>query len=427
MARFIAITLLLVTIPAATTRASDTGPEYLEQAEIRDPLKSGFRLFRLPFEDERENTLHTRTFYQDRTLDGARDRQNWAGGGWLNAVGTYFNESVQVAGTIYTSQKLYADQDKAETGALQPDHNGYTQLGEFYVSYARDKVALQAGRYAVDLPYINKHDIRMTPQTFQGAQAVYKPSERWTVGASMLTHVKPRTREGFDSLYERAGLDRNEDIWVGGSLYEMSPGTQVGVFALHAPDYHNGAYVEMSKRFELNSDRYIQVSGQYTWQESTGDELDGDFNANHYGARLTWKRDWYSGSLAWTDYPEEDRLRSPWGGIPGYTSVLINDFDRPEESAWLLGGTVELDRFGAPGLSINAKAIYGDTPDCGVSASPDQDEYNLNFNYRPPRSILAGLLLQLRFGWVDRDDTCEGGDAIDITEVRFVTNYAFNF
>ena len=427
MRRIAAIPALAIAIGAVNAGASDTGPEYLEQAEIRDPLKSGFHLFRLPFEDQRQNTLHTRTFYQDRTYDGLPDRQNWAGGGWLNVVGTYFEESVKVAGTVYTSQKLWADQDKAETGALQPDHNGYTQLGEIYMSFNLDKVAVQAGRYEVDLPYINKHDIRMTPQTFQGAQAVYQPRPGWSIGTGVLTHIKPRTREGFDALYERAGLDRNEDVWVGGSLYEVSPGTQMGVFALHAPDYHNGAYIEFSKRFARAEDRYIQVSGQYTWQESTGDELDGDISARHYGARVTWKRDWYSGSLAWTDYPEEDRLRSPWGGIPGYTSVLINDFDRPEETAWLLGGTVELDSFGARGLSVNAKAIYGDTPDCGVSGSPDQDEYNLNFNYRPPLPKLAGLLLQLRFGWVNRDDSCEGDDAVDITEVRFVTNYAFDF
>ena len=161
--------------------------------------------------------------------------------------------------------------------------------------------------------------------------------------------------------------------------------------------------------------------------KSIGDELGGNFTVKHYGARVTWKNGWYSGSLAYTDYPEEHRLRSPWGGIPGYTSVLINDFDRAEESAWLLGGTVEFDSLGVHGLSINAKGIFGDTPDCGTTASPDQDEYNLNFNYKPPLPKLAGLLLQLRFGRVEQDDTCVGGDAVDVSEVRFVTNYAFEF
>lgn len=41
--------------------------------------------------------------------------------------------------------------------------------------------------------------------------------------------------------------------------------------------------------------------------------------------------------------------------------------------------------------------------------------------------MLAGLLLQLRFSWVDQDETCRGGDAVDATEVRFVANDAFEF
>ena len=55
---------------------------------------------------------------------------------------------------------------------------------------------------------------------------------------------------------------------------------------------------------------------------------------------------------------------------------------------------------------------------------PPGDEYNLNFNYRPT-SFLEGILLQLRFGWVNFDETCDGGEGADIVEVRFVTNYAF--
>ena len=43
---------------------------------------------------------------------------------------------------------------------------------------------------------------------------------------------------------------------------------------------------------------------------------------------------------------------------------------------------------------------------------------------------LAGLL-QLRFGWVERSDTCTSASgpqiADDIAEVRFVTNYVFEF
>jgi hypothetical protein len=419
--------LVVLSLLSANLLASDTGPEYLENEEEQDPLGNGFLLFQLPFEEDRVNLLHLRTFYQDRGLEGARDREDWAGGGWASVVGSYWGSRLKLAATGYTSQKLYADDDKADTGALQRGHNSYSVLGEIYASLAFEKLALQAGRYAVNLPYINESDTRMTPQTFQGAQAIYTFSDSWSVGSGVLTDIKLRTRQGFDSLYKRAGLEEDEDVLLAGSVYQPEPGTLVGVYLLHAPEFHNGAYLELSKRFRVDTNNYVQVSGQYTRQESVGDELGGDFTVDHYGARLTWKDGWYSGSLAYTEYPNRDRIRRPWGSSPGYTSVMINDFDRPEESAWLLGATVDFETLGARGLSVNGKAIYGDTPDCGVSASPDQNEYNLNFNYRPPAPLLTGLLLQLRFGWVQRDAICTGSGDIDVAEVRFVTNYQFEF
>ena len=69
---------------------ADAGPEYLEDEPEQDPISSGFLLLELPFEEERVNTLHLRTFYQDRTLRGRQDRENWAGGGWLNVTASYW-------------------------------------------------------------------------------------------------------------------------------------------------------------------------------------------------------------------------------------------------------------------------------------------------------------------------------------------------
>ena len=404
---------------------ADTGPEYLEDEEDRDPLSSGFTLLKRPFLEKRENRVHVRSFYQNQDFDESAEREDWAGGGWLSVVGSYWDSRIKFAVTGYTSQKLFADDDKADTGSLQPGHEGYSTLGEVYGSLTLDKVAIQVGRYAVNLPYVNKADIRMIPQTFQGAQAIYTLNTSWSVGGGVLTDIKARTSTGFDSMYAKAGLDKNENVYMAGSLYQPEPGTQLGLYSLHAPDFHNGMFVALSKRITLDTDKYIQFSGQYTRQESIGNELDGDFSVDHYGGRVTWKKDWYSGSMAYTDYPEQDRIRRPWGSSPGYTSIMINDFDRPEESAWLIGGTVDFTSMGAPGISANVKYVIGDTPDCGMSASPDRDEANINLKYAPAASKLAGLVLQLRFGWGWEEETCVGGDDDDVTEVRFVINYAF--
>ena len=52
---------------------------------------------------------------------------------------------------------------------------------------------------------------------------------------------------------------------------------------------------------------------------------------------------------------------------------------------------------------------------------------NLNFSYSPTLAKLAGLVLQLRFAQAWEEQTCAGGDADDVSEIRFVGNYSFDF
>lgn len=92
-----------------------------------------------------------------------------------------------------------------------------------------------------------------------------------------------------------------------------------------------------------------------------------------------------------------------------------------------MGGTVDLSCWGAPGFKVNAKYTEGNTPDCGKSASPDQSEWDLNLDYAPANPSLAGLNLRLRLGWVDQDETCGRRDGVDIADVRFILNHAFDF
>jgi hypothetical protein len=417
--------IISIGIVPAPMAAADTGPEYLEQATAQDPLSAAFELFTLPFSEEQHSLLHLRSIYLDSNVDGGRDAQDWAGGGWLNLVTDFWQDRIKLGATGYTSQKLWTDDDKISTGLLQPNADSYSSLGEVYGSLTLNKFAVQAGRYLVNMPYVNAADSRMTPNTFQGAQLVVEITPQWTAGGGVLSDIKRKTSTDFVSLYEAAGLQGDEDINIVASIYELEPGTSAGAYYMHAPDFINGAYIELSKRLWLGSDRYIQLSGQYTRQQPEGAELAGDIDAEHYGLRATWKHDWYSGSLAWTDYPDEHLIRSPWGGIPGYTSVMIKDFNRPQETAWLLGATADLSHWGAEGLELNVKYIDGDTPDCGISASPDQSEWDLNLNYSPPQPALAGLGLRLRFGWVDQENSCNRQDARDVTDIRLVLNYEF--
>ena len=70
-------------------------------------------------------------------------------------MGSYWDAKLKLAVTGYTSKKLYGSGDKGDIGALQSGHHGYSVLGEAYASLTLGDLALQGGRYAVNLPSVD--------------------------------------------------------------------------------------------------------------------------------------------------------------------------------------------------------------------------------------------------------------------------------
>ncbi|PUB85876.1 MAG: hypothetical protein DBP02_04425 [gamma proteobacterium symbiont of Ctena orbiculata] len=68
--------------------------------------------------------------------------------------------------SIYTTQEL-ADNENGDFFAT--DNKGYTLIGEAYVKGALHYTTLKLGRFEIDTPHADTDDIRMVPNTFQGA------------------------------------------------------------------------------------------------------------------------------------------------------------------------------------------------------------------------------------------------------------------
>ena len=77
----------------------------------------------------------------------------------------YFLDHVAFGATVYTSNPIYAPDDRDGTGLLAPGQNGYTVLGEFYAelrivkdvrimrSQGRSHTFYQPQRYPHDAKY----------------------------------------------------------------------------------------------------------------------------------------------------------------------------------------------------------------------------------------------------------------------------------
>jgi hypothetical protein len=100
---------------------------------------------------------------------------------------------------------------------------------------------------------------------------------------------------------------------------------------------------------------------------------------------------------------------------------MVKDFDRAGEDAWLLGLSSDFRLFGDNPFSGFINLAWGDTPDHGVDASPDQSELDVTLDYKPDAGILQGLWFRLRGAFVDQD----GRAGTDEKQLRVIVNYDF--
>ena len=69
---------------------------------------------------------------------------------------------------LHVAETLWRPEDQDGTLLLEPGQEGYSVLGELYADIRIiDDLNLYAGRKEFDTPFINRNDIRMTPNTFE--------------------------------------------------------------------------------------------------------------------------------------------------------------------------------------------------------------------------------------------------------------------
>ena len=212
--------------------------------------------------------LNLRSFYFDRSDFNRAEKQAWAIGGWLGVKTGYFLDHVAFGATVYTSNPIYAPDDRDGTLLLAPGQNGYTVLGEFYTELRIVKdVGITVGAKGYDTPFINRNDTRMTPNTFEAAVlqgriklgtsssdatvttdniglskdgkevAVPSPTPAEDVasikyGAGYFYAIKERNDSEFVSMAQDAGADIQHGVWSAGALYEK------GKFNIGAIEYY---------------------------------------------------------------------------------------------------------------------------------------------------------------------------------------------
>jgi hypothetical protein len=393
-------------------RAGTLFPRLAEALEDRPPFLRDTRLLLAP-----------RTYYFRRRNEDGSHSEAWALGGSLSYESGWWREFFSVGGALYTSQRLVGSKSRDGTGLLAPRQHGYNALGQAYARLRWREHLATLYRQALDLPYVNGQDSRMTPNTFEGFVATGSEGPV-DYAAGHLLRMKRRNEEGFDSFSKVAGVPGggHEGLSLLGVRVRPLEGLSLGAIDHFVKDTLNILYAEADWHHEISEELGVRVQGQWTHQASVGDhDLTGRaFHTWVSGGRVAASFRSAILTLAFSTTDSEATIRSPFGSYAGYVSLMQEDFDRASEDAFGVGASFHFRRLGLPGLSAHGLAAWGrDAKDPATRQSlPDQRELDATLDYRFEDGVLRGLWLRLRFSNVDIEDSSR-----DSNELRFIVNY----
>jgi hypothetical protein len=378
-----------------------------------------------PFFRDSALSLKPRTFYYNRDTNKADavDSHNeaWALGGSLAYQSGWYKDFLSIGAEVFTSQKLYGPRDRDGTLLLRPGQKAYTVLGIAQAELRYRNHNAMLFRQYLDLPYINKQDNRMTPNTFEGYR-LSRPGGQFRYGIGYVAKMKRRDSSTFISMAEAAGApeNRKRGLFLAGAAYVPSDTALTGVVNYIVPDVLNILYTETNYTWIVNQDLQLKLSAQFTDQRSVGKEFLGSFDTRVVGSRAALS---YKNAIVTTAFSataSKASIRSPFGTYAGYLSLMEKDFNRAGESAWLMGFSYDWQRLGIPGLSftMNYARGYGARDAVADTSLPDEEEFDITVDYRVQHGPLSGVWFRVRNGYVDFDRN--GGS---VNNVRVIISY----
>jgi outer membrane porin, OprD family len=371
-------------------------------------------------------TLQLRTYAMDRQRPGPVSNEAWAAGGWLAYQSGWLADALSFGLVGYTSQPLWAPADADGTLLLAPGQEGYSVLGQAYVSLKLLDQTLTGGRFEVNQPEVNLQDNRMTPNTFEGGRL---SGQLGGVNyfAGYLKAQKRRNATSFVDMATVAGAppDVSSPMWLIGFGAEPVKDLALRFSSYHVPDILNSSYADGAWLTTLSDAYRLRLGAQAMVQESTGsDALTGSsFSTWSGGVRADLIAGAATATFAYTQTGRGAAYRTPYASWAGYTSMIFQDFNQAGQKAALIGGTYDFAGLQLPGMVLNAAIAFGrDQIEATTGAAlPNLTEYDMTLDYRFSAKSwpqwVQPLWIRARAAYLDQSA------AGHTTDYRIIVNY----
>ncbi len=370
--------------------------------------------------------LKSRTVYFDRDTVGGIDQESFATGGSLMFRSGQWKDFFRVHTEVFTSQKLYGDIDRDGAQLLRDKQKELTVLGTAYAQFDYKQVRLRLGRQDFSLPYVNRSYSRMIPNTFE-AYALNIGRGKFEGIGGYVDKIKKRDSGSFVSMSKAAGVtgDSDEGMAMAGVLFQPNKNLDMGILNFYTFNTFNIFYSEINYTKPLKDKDGLKFSVQFTDQRSVGDELLATSPFQTQVWSVVGKYGFNDAILraAYSATSENASIFSPYGGYPGFISLMKSDFNRAGEQAWMVGLSYNFSRIGLEGVSMITKFASGYNAETRADGSlrTDQQEFDITFDYYPPAGRpLAGFWLRVRGAkrWQD--------SLKDTHDIRVLLNYTYS-
>ncbi len=382
------------------------------------------------FGRDSELTLHFRTYYFDRLNPKPPDNAAWAIGGWVGYRTGWIGDALRFGVVGYTSQPLWAPQDKPGSLLLTADQDAYSVIGEVYGSLKLWDQVLTGGRFQVNQPEISPTDNRMTPITYSGGN-LGGTLAGINYYAAYLNATKPRNAENFINFVAAANINSpaSEPLYLFGLSGQPQQDLAWRFSSYYVPNVLQSNYADVAWSMPLDERYRLRLGAQAMYQSGVGQQLLTGKSFSTWSGGL--KADLSSGggtaTLAYQQTGSGADYQAPYSGWAGYTYMIVKSFNLANMKAALLGGTYDFGAHNMPGLAMNAAIVYGwdaINPSSGV-AQPNWTEYDLTLDYRFSDKRWPAwaqpFWVRARAAYVDMRSAGE------IEDYRIIVNYEWKF
>jgi hypothetical protein len=365
-----------------------------------------------PFLRDTDLNVHFRSYYFNRNKPDDSKSEAEAFGGWISYKSGWLFDTFAMGAALYGSAPLYAPDDRDGTLLLKPEQTGYYVPGEAWGALRyKDYAVLTGYRQLVNQTYINPADNRMTPNTFEALTLGGKVG--WVEYlAGFLWNIKTRNSDEFVAMSSAAGAKGHHDgVGIAGVRLTPLKNLRIDISNQYGANMFNTLYAEADYVHTLNEDWKLRFGVQITDQRAVGDAIlapgDGKYWATQAGgARIQAIFRDLTLTAAFSITGDGNAIQTPWGSFPGYLSLIDQDFDRADEKAVLVGAGYDFSKF-VPGLGAYVNMAWGINAinPAARTKLPDQAEYDLTVDYRPPFQvpILQGLWFRARASALDQE------------------------